>query len=108
MKSMSFKDLTLRNIHQANLSVLLQCFSDPGSTVGTSLPYLMRARVLWGITENDISRWSEMKEKPAKTLGIVLGVTSKLLCLMCVTGPQGELGHVILGHQACFCPCWLP
>ena len=43
-----------------------------------------------------------MKEKPAKTLGIVLGVTSKLLCLMCVTGPQGELGCVLLGQAGLF------
>lgn len=51
-----FQGLNFRNIHQVNLSVLPQCFSDPGSTVGTSLPYLTRAQVLWGITENDISR----------------------------------------------------
>lgn len=68
-----FQGLNFRNIHQANLSVLSQCFSDLGSPVGTSLPYLARTRVLGGITENDISRWSEMQERLAKTLGIVLG-----------------------------------
>lgn len=43
-----FQGRNFRNIHQANLSVCPQCFSDLGSTVGTSLPYLTRAQVLWG------------------------------------------------------------
>lgn len=82
--------------------------------------------MLWGITDNDILRWSEMQAKVYKDTGHCSWLTSKLLCLMCVTGPQRtptsgvklaegseqqhlpQLSVCFWGLHPRFCLCWRP
>lgn len=86
-KARDFYGLNFRKIHQANFAVLSQCFSDPGSTVGTSLPYLARTQCC-GISLRMIYQGVWNIRKAFQDTGHCSWATSKLLCLMCVTGAQ--------------------